>query len=746
MNRRSLIFCLTALAAMVVMIVVAVAFLYRDDKEQAPAASRYSLAHAVPSNAVAVCFLSEAEDISSTVLTAFDFPARLAEFMTGGGAGVIADNPMALSLHYAGTLAPLYVFDVGEASSEVPAAAAELMELAADAGFVAAHVDCSKEAAGSPLSSRSLVLVAKTNTTVSSALNHLRGAHSILDAQGFGSAADSAPENALFISYAHAKPLFEKAFSRMYFKNRYDPKDVSRKYSAMASFVSSLADWTVVEMDSPQLLDIFHSCDGVTELMHLVQNASPSLSKVSQVLPSYTCFALAVPMADCSAYLRAYVDYLSAVQLKNAYDLRKASLKRNYGVDPDKFISCLGVNEVATASFYCGNTLHSVNLLKVEHADAMLLRKTGRDAFPTVPEVLPYAYPSYVAAVFGDFFSLPDESHFTYMNGWVITGSRAAVEEYVSGMALEYDLKTYMSDAGRNDLLASRASSYVAYLNMQEDDRFLATVLSKDMSRLYGVFRSDAQYSPVVMSVYEKGGRACTDIQAFSLSMNRMRAPRFERDVNVVVPTGPFKVFNSGTGRTNIFYQNSSGAICLKEEDGTGLWGVPFKHALCGTAHNIDYYANGNKQILFGAGSSIYLIDRLGRFVQGFPSDLGKDILLGPDVYDFNGVNSYRVMVLHKDNTIEMYDLKGQKPVSWQGIKAPETVVSLPERIILGENSFWVVRTSIQTLIYPFYGGAPLTDFRNDQMILPSGEVKVRNSTSVEVECYDGVRRTVKLK
>ena len=160
----------------------------------------------------------------------------------------------------------------------------------------------------------------------------------------------------------------------------------------------------------------------------------------------------------------------------------------------------------------------------------------------------------------------------------------------------------------------------------------------------------------------------------------------------------------------------------------------------------MDYYANGKLQILFGAGNSIYLIDRLGHYVNGFPVDLGKEILLGPDVYDFNGANAYNIMVLHKDNTIEMYNLKGRKPSSWKTIAAPETVKALPERVVVGGNTFWVVRTSIQTLIYPFGGGNALTSFKGDQMIRPDSEVRVMDSVSVSVDCYDGKQRTVTLK
>jgi hypothetical protein len=185
-------------------------------------------------------------------------------------------------------------------------------------------------------------------------------------------------------------------------------------------------------------------------------------------------------------------------------------------------------------------------------------------------------------------------------------------------------------------------------------------------------------------------------------------------------------------------------SICLSE-DGKDLWGIPFQQKICGIARTIDYYANGKLQILFGAGNRMYLIDRLGRFVTGFPVTLGKEILLGPEPYDFNGVHKYNVMVLHKDNTIEMYNLKGQKPDSWQGIKAEETIKALPQRISAGGKSYWIVRTSVQTLVFPFMGGTPLTVFEGDGMIRPDSEIVVQDDRTLAFECYDGKKRTLKL-
>lgn len=751
MNRRSLIFCLSALLAFAVMIVTAVFFLYREDETVSYVAAESSIVDAVPSNAVAVCVLNQARNLNHPLLSYFKVTGALADLFESGQMGTMADAPMVLSLHYAGRLVPLYVFDAGPASSKPSSDVDALISFFHGQGLQASFVDCSTLSGNGKLSGRSLVIAGETSSMITSSVNNIRQSLSIMDVEGFAEAMDlAAGKDAMIVSYSQAKPLFTSIFSREYYKDRYGELH-GRKYSEAAEFFVSIADWTVLDMTGAKSSQLNISGrhvlnDDGSDFLGALGAPSPSISSVSSVLPSYTSFALSIPMADRGAYLSGYKSFLESKQQKASYEHRQTELKKKEDISPSAFVEKLGISEMAMACFGTSSTVHRVNLAKISKADTLLLRGTGLKSFPSEPMLMDYRFQSYLCSVFGNCFDLQDESCFTYINGWLITGSSAAVQEYVSGMALEYNLKQYMSDAGKEDFMAKRICSMVVYLNAAGNNALLSKILTKEARSIYDALVSGAEYAPSVMSVYKKDGEIHSDIDICHLEMQRSRASEYERDTTVTVPSGPFKVINSGTGRTNLFYQQSNGAIGLKEEDGKGLWAVPFKQKICGTAHNVDYYANGNKQILFGAGSEIYLIDRLGRYVNGFPVDLGKEILIGPDVYDFNGVHAYNIMVLHKDNTVQMYNLKGKVPDSWQGIAPKHTIKKLPERITVGGNTFWVVRTSIQTLIYPFVGGEPLTLFEGDRQILPTSRITVKDASSVEVECYDGVTRTVKLK
>lgn len=710
MSRKSLILCLSVLAVLIVGTGIAVGFLYKgvDTGKSAKTSKvadqdRYRLLSAIPSDAVLVACFSDKGPQNSR---------------------------MAVSMHYSGKLLPLYIYDAGKpsASEEPSQNALQLMEELEGKGLAVSYAQVG----------RAMVIASESEVLVQSALRHIGKSMSIMDAPGFVEATQLVSGgNVLFVSNVHASYLLPAVFTK--------------KYTSYSGFMSRLSEWTAFDISQSGKsfsLDgsVVYDADA-SEFMTVLQKSEPSVSSVSSIVPSYTVFAASLPLAGIDGYRSAYDGYLDARQQLQKNNAAQKSLASKAGIAPRSLMAAIGLKEAAVATFMAGGKLETVNLLRTGKDIPEILFK-GIEGFSKknyTPAVHSWPYEGFASALFGNLFSRDDESCFTWMNGWVISGSMNAIEEYVSGKALSYTLLQYMSDASQPDLLAGHKASFVSYFSMSEDAKILDNTFKTPFLKMAEPLYAEAEYSPVVVNVAPGKERPVISFDILKLQMQKTKAPAFERDTTVVVPKGPFEVKNSGTGKMNRFYQNSHLSLCLSE-DGKDLWGIPFKTPLCGRASNVDYYANGKLQIAFAAGSKLYLIDRLGRFVSGFPVDLGKEVLLGPDVYDFNGTKKYNILVLHKDNTIEMYNLKGQKPESWKGIKAEETIKDLPEKITLGGNSFWVVRTSIQTLIYPFYGGEPLTKFAGDQMIKPDSEVKAVDGTAVEFVCYDGKRRTAKLK
>ena len=727
MSRKSLIICLAALAAMLVFITIGVAVLYSgtDTKRveyKVADNSQYILLPAVPTDALVVGCFSEPASVLPGIVSDNGFAASLAS------SGLELDN-MVVSLHFAGKVRPLYIFDAGDADeeSEIEGVVARLAKAA---GLHSESFDCSSLDSDRKINDRRVVLASPSKDVVKSSLRHLKAGESVIGINDFAMASTKATgNNILFVSNSNSHNLL--------------PAFLLGKFAKYSDFIRRVSDWMVFDLNGvgtnvTSLYGKFVSDSDSPDIMSVFEDSGVSVSEVSSMLPSYTVSAMTLPLRRREQFIESYQNFLDSKQGLQRKLILRNRLADSTGITPEDFCEKYDITEVATASFIVGGNLQSVNLLKVNSGKSLKEYVSGVHAYP---------YEDYAASVFGDLFYLKDEKYFTYINGWIVSGSETAVKEYASGRALSYNLKEYMANADLSDQLSKASAAFVAYLSLTEDAAVLEKFAHKDVMKSFAGLYDGTDYSGIVLTAGGNGDFDKLDVEMFKAQIRRSKAPIAERDTEIEISRGPFKVKNSQSGKMNSFYQRKeNNYLCLNDENGRGMWGVPFNAPICGTAATIDFYRNNKLQILLASGSRLYLIDRLGRFVNDCNVDLKKEILLGPSVYDFSGARKYNVIVLHKDNTIEMYNLQGERPSVWNTISAPETVTGLPERLELSGKTFWCVRTSVQTLIYPFGGGQPVTEFKGDQMILPTSKVTVKDASSVEVECYDGKKRTVKLK
>lgn len=709
MSRKSIILCMSALAVVLVLIGVAVGVLYSgtDDKDDNDIEDFPAVLSAVPSDAMLISY-GKAGRVCPLNDDLVDDLSRC---------------DAVVSLHYSGKMHSLYVLNLRKADDGL------VDEL--DAYVLSQGMKASR--------SGDLYVFSSSDNILKSAMRHAEEGVSVKDAPGFAEAFESVKgPQVLFIPGVHAKRLLSSAFTSKVYRH--------------SAFLSKVADWYAFEINDEAHVSLGGKVvyDGEPdELITSFENCIPGISQVADYLPSYTLFAVTLPVENHSAFRRDFQVFADSRNNLKGMLSKQADLKSKVGIAPMELFDRLGVKELATAGMIIRSRLERVNLIRVETRDVQLLFcdssvKTLRGYMPKTHE---WKYKSFVSSVYGSMFAIEDESCFTYIDGWLVVGSRAAIDEYVTKDALGYTLKEHASFAGHKDLLSAAPALAVAYFSLSAQRDRLKDYLGKGLVDGLKRHIGEPEYSPAVLYFGKDKDHKTVSFDVHALSLSRTKAPSVSRDTTVIVPEGPFKVLNSYTGKTNTFYQNRHKSLCLRDENGKDQWGVPFDKTICGTAHNIDLHDNGNLQIIFGAGSGLYVIDRTGRYAKGFPLDLKKEICLGPDLYQMSGQKC--VMVLHKDNSLELYTLpKGKKPSFWHTIDlGEETIKSLPERLTAADKDYWIVRTAIQTLIYPSSGGKPVTKFKDDAMIRTDSEVVLQDDgEAVEVSCYDGRKRIVKLK
>ena len=747
MNKKTLIALITVTVLLLAGIAAGVIFLYKGDAGskvrptgKADAGMQFPLLRAVPSDAVAILCLDSARDgaalltdgtkaFSAFVLdgkkdSCATFIKRLAADMEEGGLTQLRSRSMALSIHYSGSLAPLLLFGLPEASADSSALVLDVRRIAEGCGLVSAFY----ASEGTPV-----LIVSASETLVNSSVRHQDEGLSIMANKDFSNCVKTVQgKDALFLSHTYSGKLLQGFFLRPVYRH--------------ADFFKTVASWTALTLGSVDektfssrgYLYSGRSADTFAGVFSAARMETPGFTKA---VPSGTVFALSVPMADQADYLAAYRKYLDACSKLGPNESAIASLGRSAGKNPNDWAKSLAVKEVARAQWRSREDTFDALFVRVGRKDYSLIfngLEASNEKEYTI-SAQPYAFSGFASVLFGQFFSLADESYFAFTGEWLVSGSRAAVSDYVERYTSGDVLQSLLGDTSAAPAALSRDCSMAAYCSAgaaQGENLFAPAMLSAVSSTLDG-----AAFEPCFL--------ICTgDSFLFEVTrvpfINKSSTPAVVADAAVEVPEGPFEVKNSQTGGTNLLAQQSNYYLSFKEMDGKGIWSVPFDGPLCGRVESIDYYNNGKIQFLFASGSKLYLLDRLGRFVAKFPSELGKDVLLGPQAYDFTGAGGYTVTVLHTDNTIGMYNLHGAKPDGWQGIATDEKIIALPELVEVDGSKYWAVRTAVQTQIFPFDGGDPVYRQEGAKSIRRDSIIEV-DGKSLKVTCNDGKTRNIKL-
>lgn len=720
MSKKTIIALISIAVVIIAAIAVAINFLYKEREviEVTDFQASHPLITCVPSDAAIVFCV---KDFKRAAEYACDSTAAFSQLFSGFFDKLLADrypslekSDAVISIHYSKDMPPLLVIDASKAMAD--SANVDISRLLGNADTLhLAH----KTKDGK-------IMISPSETIVNSSIRHQSSGHSILESDGFRDIASTAAgEDIIFISNAYSDKIIDAFFSR--------------KHHGKASFIKEISKWSAFTIDS-------HSDKGIEAhgaiiyssdpswYMNVLQHCSGIAPTVAKVLPSNADYALSLPISSIISYSKAYRSYLDSQAKLDKFESVLKEQEEEYDVDAEEWAKQLNINEVAIAGMHIEDRL--CQFLLIRPGKEMKMRKGINN----------YAAPGFAQALFGSIFKADDESSCILKDGWMIIGDSTALKEYSKPDFMNESLAGFLDDCGFKSRVPQKNCAFFSYYSMGEDPALLDATFSKPMAMAFRNILKGTTYAPLFLSGVFQDGVVRLNLNVDRIVVTKSKAPSIDRDTVVIVPSGPFTVKNSATGKENKLYQNSHKSICLQDENGKDLWGIPFKEDICGYAETIDYYNNGKLQFLFAAGSKLYLLDRLGRFVSGFPIGLGKEIALGPKIYDFTGAHGYRAMVLFKDNTVGFLNLHGEKVDGWKGIKVSETIKQLPELEKAGKENYWIVRTSRQTLVFPFMGGESLVNNEGEKMIRPDSKVEFDGKGSFVATCYDGKERDFKIK
>lgn len=146
-------------------------------------------------------------------------------------------------------------------------------------------------------------------------------------------------------------------------------------------------------------------------------------------------------------------------------------------------------------------------------------------------------------------------------------------------------------------------------------------------------------------------------------------------------------VLNHYTNAYEALVQDERNQLYLISGEGAILWKAEVDGPVISQVQQIDAFRNGKLQMAFNTRSSVYLIDRNGKSLEGFPVRLKSPASGSLAVFDYDRDGSYRFIQTLEDGGVANLNVQGQAVKGWKINKLPVPALSA-EHLRFGKKDY----------------------------------------------------------
>jgi len=150
-----------------------------------------------------------------------------------------------------------------------------------------------------------------------------------------------------------------------------------------------------------------------------------------------------------------------------------------------------------------------------------------------------------------------------------------------------------------------------------------------------------------------------------------------------------WKVVNHNTKEGELLKQTEQGELSLADKTGKALWKRQIEGAVIGEIAQIDALKNNKLQYAFTTEKALYIIDRNGKDLKGFPIKAKPPITSPLHVADYDKDKKYRLLFTAGDGFLHNYNVEGVRTTGWKGnLSSPRFITDIE---VAGEDYLFTI-------------------------------------------------------
>lgn len=557
---------------------------------------------------------------------------------------------------------------------------------------------------------KGILMMSSEQTLVEDAIRQLNSGGSLAKDKNFSKVITTAGKNVdanVYINY--------KTFPGIL--NHFISPDVQKDINSLSDF-ADCSGWDITIKPNALMMNGFTQAnDSSVNFLNLFSKQKPQEIELPKIIPAKTAALLFFGISNIKSFHHDYKKYLSAKLRSQNYEQYIEGLNKKYRINIERSMLEWIDNEMALVITEPSSTDFSTNAYAVIRSNSIdeavhnlnsivdsINRKNVED-----PDTVTYRnhiithlnLPGLLPNLLGWQFNKINNNYFTSIDDYIVFANTADA------------LKTFINDFENNKTLArdknykvfsenisAEANVYLYSSIARSTNMYSALItegLSKDIENYLELYR---KFEAVGIQFSSNNKLFYSNVYLkYNPVYKQETGTLWESKLDTTVSSKPHLLINHNTKAKEILVQDDANKIYLISNTGKIIWTKQLHEKIMSDIIQVDVLKNNKLQMAFNTRSAIYMYDRNGNDMRGFPIQLKSPATNAISVVDYENNRDYRIFIASENKKILCFKPSGEQVTGFKFDKTLEPVY-LPVQYFNQNNMDHVCAVDVKGKIY----------------------------------------------
>ncbi len=559
-----------------------------------------------------------------------------------------------------------------------------------------------------------ILMMSGKQNLVEDAIRQIKSGISLANDKNFSKVINTAGKNVdanVYVNYKNLPGIL----------NNFISPNLKKDINSLADF-ADFSGWDIAIKPNALMLGGFTQAnDSAANFLNLFSRQKPQGIELTRVIPSKTALLLFFGISNMKGFQHDYKNYLSAILQgrRQNYEQYMEEINSKYRINIERSMIDWMSSEIAlviteaSSSDLTNNSYAVIHSNNIDDAvstlnalsDTVNIRNKKRASLKSYRNhaVNCLNLPRLLPELLGWQFSRITNNYFTAAGDYIVfANSEEAIQNFINDFENNKTLAGDKNYKTFSENISSEANVYI-YSSIARSPNIYSAFTDEPSAKniensleLFHKFEGigiqfTANNKLFYSSVYLK----------FNPKYNLEGGTLWETKLDTSVSSKPCLVINHLTKTKETAVQDDADKLYLIGSTGKIIWTKQLPEKIISDVQQVDILKNGKLQMLFNTRSAIYMLDRNGKDVKGFPIELKSNAANAISVFDYEKNHDYRIFAACENKKIYCFKPTGEEVKNFKFDKT-NSVVKLPIQYFSVDDKDYLCAVDVKGKIYIF--------------------------------------------